>query len=160
MNEAQDPIHLTINGSSYDVDVDPQMPLLWVLRDELGLVGTKYSCGLGLCGSCSVLVDGVQVRSCTIPVMDIEGEVTTIEGLGNPDSPNAVQRAWIEHQVAQCGYCQSGQIIAAQALLAVNPSPTDQDIDDNILNVCRCATYYRMRKAIHRAAAMGERSLE
>ena len=146
-------IRLKVNGSRFRVDVDAQMPLLWVLRDELGLSGTKYGCGIGICGACSVLVDGVALRSCALSVGDVKGEVTTIEGLGQPDALHGVQQAWIEHQVAQCGYCQSGQILNAVALLARNSSPSDADIDDALAeNLCRCATYPRIRKAIKSAA--------
>ncbi len=144
---------LKVNGTSYEVDVDVAMPLLWVLRDELGLVGTKYGCGFASCGACSVLIDGISVRSCVIPVADVAGEVTTIEGLGSPGSPHHLQKAWIEHQVAQCGYCQSGQLVTAFSLLAENPSPTDEDIDLAMSeNLCRCGTYHRIRSAIKSAA--------
>jgi isoquinoline 1-oxidoreductase alpha subunit len=146
-------IRLKVNGSNFRVDVDARMPLLWVLRDELGLTGTKYGCGIGVCGACSVLVDGVALRSCGIRVGDLQGEVKTIEGLGTPDALHGVQQAWIEHQVAQCGYCQSGQILNAVALLERNPSPSDAEIDDALAdNLCRCATYLRIRKAIRSAA--------
>lgn len=144
---------LVVNGTSRKVDVEAEMPLLWVLRDALGLTGTKYGCGVAACGACTVLVDGVAVRSCQTPVGDVEGEVTTIEGLGTPDALHAVQAAWVEHQVAQCGYCQSGQIMQAADLLAANPKPTDQDIDDAMSgNLCRCGTYPRIRAAIKLAA--------
>lgn len=147
-------IHLNVNGSVYEVDVDENMPLLWVLRDELGLVGTKYGCGKGLCGACGVLVDGNAVRSCTVSVGNITGKVTTIEGVGSIDALHAVQESWIEHQVAQCGYCQPGLIIATIALLARNPSPTDEDIDTSLSgNLCRCGTYSRVRSAVKSAAA-------
>jgi isoquinoline 1-oxidoreductase alpha subunit len=146
-------IRLQINGSEHDVEVDPGMPLLWVLRDELGLTGTKYGCGIGLCGSCSVLVDGVAQRSCVIPVGEVSGEVTTIEGIGTPDQLHVVQEEWIRHQVAQCGYCQSGQIVNAVALLAQNGSPSEHDIDAALSdNLCRCATYVRIRQAVKSAA--------
>lgn len=144
---------LRVNGTSYDVDVDDAMPLLWVLRDELGLVGTKYGCGFGICGACSVLIDGISVRSCMTSLADVDGNVKTIEGLGTPESLHPVQEAWIEHQVAQCGYCQSGQIVSACSLLAANQSPTDEDIDLAMSeNLCRCATYHRIRSAIKSAA--------
>jgi len=142
-------IQLTINRSSYNVEVDENMPLLWVLRDEVGLVGTKYGCGIGLCGACSVLVDGVSMRSCLIKVGEVNGKITTIEGLGNPISPHGLQEAWVKHQVAQCGYCQPGQIISACSLLAQNSTPNDNDIKKSMAgNLCRCATYPRIQKAI------------
>ena len=146
-------IRLQINGTEYNVDVDPAMPLLWVLRDELGLTGTKYGCGIGICGSCSVLVDGAPQRACALPVGQVSGAVTTIEGIGTPDSLHVVQEEWIRHQVAQCGYCQSGQIVNAVALLAQNTSPSDEDIDAALSdNLCRCATYVRIRQAVKSAA--------
>lgn len=152
-------IRLEINGIEYNVDVDPAMPLLWVLRDELGLTGTKYGCGIGVCGSCSVLVDGVAQRACAIPVGQVSGAVTTIEGIGTPDSLHVVQEEWIRHQVAQCGYCQSGQIVNAVALLAQNSSPSDEDIDAALSdNLCRCATYVRIRQAVRSAAERLESS--
>jgi len=129
------------------------VPLLWVLRDELNLTGTKFGCGVAACGACTVHIDGVAVRSCQTALSDVDGEVTTIEGLGTPESLHALQAAWVEHQVAQCGYCQSGQIMQAASLLAENPSPTDADIDDAMQgNLCRCGTYPRIRAAIHTAA--------
>ncbi len=144
---------LSVNGRSHEVDVEPDMPLLWVLRDELGLSGTKYGCGAALCGACTVHVGGTPVRSCVTPVGAVTGPVTTIEGLGSPAALNAVQAAWIEHQVAQCGYCQSGQIMSAAALLQANRQPTDADIDAAMSgNLCRCGTYPRIRAAIHDAA--------
>ena len=144
---------LTVNGKSHQVDVEPEMPLLWVLRDELNLPGTKYGCGMALCGACTVHVDGVPVRSCVTPVGAINGAVTTIEGLGTPATLHVVQAAWIEHQVAQCGYCQSGQIMSAAALLQQNKAPTDADIDAALSgNLCRCGAYPRIRAAIHDAA--------
>lgn len=147
-------MQLTVNGTEYQVDVEPDMPLLWVLRDELGITGLKYGCGIAQCGACTVHIDGIAVRSCQLPVGDLEGAVTTIEGLGTPDALHAVQAAWIKHQVAQCGYCQSGQIMTAAALLASNPNPTDQDIDDEMSgNLCRCGTYPRIRAAVKTAAA-------
>jgi len=146
-------MRLTVNGTSREVDVEPDMPLLWVLRDELGITGVKYGCGIAQCGACTVHVDGVPVRSCQLAVGDVEGEVTTIEGLGSPDALHAVQKAWIEHQVAQCGYCQSGQIMSAAALLSENSNPGDADIDDAMSgNLCRCGTYPRIREAIKAAA--------
>ena len=147
-------MRLKVNGQDHQVDVSEDMPLLWVLRDELGITGPKYGCGIAQCGACTVHVDGMAVRSCSIPVGDIEGEVTTIEGLGTPDAMNAVQAAWVEHQVAQCGYCQPGQVMSAAAFLATTPQPTDEDIDRaRSGNLCRCATYPRIRAAIHAAAA-------
>ncbi len=147
------PLKLTVNGTARTVDVDPQTPLLWVLRDTLGLTGTKYGCGIAECGACTVLLDGEAIRSCVTPVADAVGhEVTTIEGLGG-NGLHPVQRAWIEEEVPQCGYCQSGQIMAAAALLARNPHPDDAEIDDAMSgNLCRCGTYSRIRRAIHRAA--------
>jgi isoquinoline 1-oxidoreductase alpha subunit len=147
-------MQLTVNGKTHPVDVEPEMPLLWVLRDELNLPGTKYGCGMALCGACTVHVDGVAVRSCVTPVGAIRGAVTTIEGLGTPATLHVVQAAWIEHQVAQCGYCQSGQIMSAAALLQQNRAPTDADIDAAMSgNLCRCGAYPRIRAAIHAAAS-------
>lgn len=144
---------LTVNSVQHDIDVEPQMPLLWVLRDELNLPGTKFGCGMALCGACTVHVDGMPVRSCVTQVGSITGLVTTIEGLGNPNALHAVQAAWVEHQVAQCGYCQSGQIMSAAALLHINKSPSDADIDAAMSgNLCRCGAYPRIRAAIHDAA--------
>jgi isoquinoline 1-oxidoreductase alpha subunit len=146
-------IPLKINGTDYKVTVEPNMPLLWVLRDELGLTGTKYGCGIGVCGACAVLVNGVVTRSCAIAVGQVPGEVTTIEGVGTPDAQHLVQEEWIRHQVAQCGYCQSGQIMAAVSLLEQNPTPTDKDIDIAMsANLCRCGTYVRIREAVRSAA--------
>ena len=146
-------VSFTINGENKSVDVDGQTPLLWVIRDGLDLKGTKFGCGKAACGACTIHFDGEQVRSCSIPVKYAEGkEITTIEGLSNGDELHAVQEAWAEFVVPQCGYCQPGFIMATAALLKKIPNPTDQDIDNNIINVCRCGTYYRMRKAIHRAA--------
>ncbi|MBF9042235.1 2Fe-2S iron-sulfur cluster binding domain-containing protein [Rhodobacterales bacterium HKCCE4037] len=147
-------MRLTVNGTEHEVDVEPDMPLLWVLRDELNITGPKYGCGIAQCGACTVHVDGFAVRSCQLAIGDLVGEVTTIEGLGTPDNLHAVQQAWIEHQVAQCGYCQSGQIMQAADLLAANPQPSDADIDAVMGgNLCRCGTYPRIRAAIHSAAA-------
>jgi isoquinoline 1-oxidoreductase subunit alpha len=144
---------LSVNDKTHEVDVEPEMPLLWVLRDELGLTGTKFGCGMALCGACTVHVDGVATRSCVTPVGAVTGRITTIEGLGTPATLHAVQAAWIEHQVAQCGYCQSGQIMGAAALLLKNRAPTDKDIDAAMSgNLCRCGTYQRIRAAIHDAA--------
>ena len=148
-------IKLNINGRDTQVDVDPDMPLLWVLRDTLALTGTKFGCGMALCGACTVHLDGQPTRACVTPVSAIGARrVTTIEGL-SPDSSHPVQRAWIELDVPQCGYCQSGQIMSAAALLAQKPQPTDADIDTAMAgNICRCGTYQRIRAAIHRAAAL------
>jgi len=145
---------LTINGKTVEVDVDPDMPLLWALRDHLSMTGTKYGCGMALCGACTVHIDGQPSRSCSIPVSAVEGkQVTTIETIGDNKVGAAVQEAWIAENVAQCGYCQSGQIMSATALLTANKSPTDADIDAAMSgNVCRCATYPRIRAAIKRAA--------
>jgi isoquinoline 1-oxidoreductase alpha subunit len=144
--------NLTINGKDVEVDVDPTTPMLWVLRDHLNLVGTKYGCGIAQCGACTVHVDGSPLRSCITPVAAVAGrKITTIEGL-SPDGDHPVQRAWAEVDVVQCGYCQSGQILAAAALLEATPQPTDADIDTAMTNICRCGTYGRIRAAIHRAA--------
>jgi len=147
-------ITLLVNGESREIDVDPSTPLLWVLRDTLGLMGTKYGCGIALCGACTVHVDGEPVRACVTPVSSLNGKtVTTIEGL-SADNSHSVQRAWIAVDVPQCGYCQSGQIMSAAALLAKKPAPTDADIDQAMSGVlCRCGTYARIRRAIHQAAA-------
>lgn len=132
----------------------PEMPLLWVLRDELNITGTKFGCGIAMCGACTVHIDGNPVRSCAYPVSAVKGEITTIEGIGSPDALHAVQAAWIEHQVAQCGYCQSGQIMSAVSLIAANSSPSDQDIDTAMSgNLCRCGTYPRIRSAVKAAAS-------
>ena len=144
---------LIVNGKSHEIDVEPEMPLLWVLRDELNLTGTKFGCGIAQCGACTVHVDGNALRSCVTPVGSVSGAVATIEGLGTPSTLHAVQAAWIEHQVAQCGYCQSGQIMSAAGLLKNNPAPTDADIDGAMSgNLCRCGAYPRIRAAIHGAA--------
>ncbi|MEL6169699.1 MAG: (2Fe-2S)-binding protein [Pseudomonadota bacterium] len=145
----------TVNGAPKEVDVEDDMPLLWVLRDELGITGVKYGCGIAQCGACTVHLDGFAVRSCQIPASAVEGsDVTTIEGLGTPDALHAVQEAWIEHQVAQCGYCQSGQIMQAASFLEGNPDPSDDDIDVVMSgNLCRCGTYPRIRAAVKTAAA-------
>lgn len=146
-------IILRVNGQEQTVDVSPDTPLLWVLRDTLGLTGTKYGCGVGLCGACTVLLDGQARQSCTISVSEAAGqEITTIEGLST-DGDHPLQQAWLAENVSQCGYCQPGQIMAAAALLAENPNPTDDDIDAAMShNLCRCGTYQRIRRAIHRAA--------
>ena len=144
---------LTINGTAHSVDLPDNVPLLWVLRDALHLTGTKYGCGVAACGACTVHIDGEAVRSCQVALGDVWGAVTTIEGIGTPDAVAVVQQAWIDHQVAQCGYCQSGQIMQAAALLAQNTAPTDDDIDEAMNgNLCRCGTYPRIRAAIHDAA--------
>jgi len=145
---------ITVNGTRHTVDVEDDMPLLWVLRDELGVTGPKYGCGIAQCGACTVHVNGEAVKSCQMPIGDLDGEVTTIEGLGTPDALHIVQAAWVEHQVAQCGYCQSGQIMAAAAFLAENAAPTDAEIDEAMSsNLCRCGTYPRIRAAVKTAAA-------
>ncbi len=147
-------MQLTINGQTHEIDVEPEMPLLWVLRDELDITGTKFGCGMGVCGACTVHVDGVATRSCSLPVGQVQGKVTSIEGLGNPAALHAVQKAWVEHQVAQCGYCQSGQIMAAATLLTSNARPTSAEIDTAMSgNLCRCGTYPRIREAVQTAAA-------
>ena len=147
------PISLAVNGAHQSVDVAPDTPLLWVLRDTLGLSGTKYGCGIGQCGACTVHLDGVATRTCILPVSQVGAKkVTTIEGLAVGDTLTVVQEAWIAEDVPQCGYCQSGQIMAAASLLAKNPNPTDADIDAAMTNICRCGTYQRIRAAIHRAA--------
>lgn len=144
---------LTVNGEVHNVDVSPDMPLLWVLRDELGITGPKYGCGIAQCGACTVHMNGTAVRSCQLPVGSVESEVTTIEGLGTPQEMHAVQQAWVEHQVAQCGYCQSGQIMQAASMLSANRNPSDQQIDVAMSgNLCRCGTYPRIRAAIKTAA--------
>jgi isoquinoline 1-oxidoreductase alpha subunit len=146
-------VKLKVNGKDHEVDVNAEMPLLWVLRDELGVTGPKYGCGIALCGACTVHIDGEPVRSCALPVSAVFGEVTTIEGLGTPESLHAVQEAWIQQQVAQCGYCQPGQIMSAAALLATNTNPSDAEIDLALSgNLCRCGTYPRIRAAVRAAA--------
>jgi isoquinoline 1-oxidoreductase alpha subunit len=152
-------MQVNVNGATYTVDVVPEMPLLWVLRDELKITGPKYGCGVAQCGACTVHIDGQAVRSCQLAIGDVQGAVTTIEGIGTPDALHAVQAAWIEHQVAQCGYCQSGQIMQAASLLAENANPTDQDIDDAMSgNLCRCGTYPRIRAAVKTAAVTLQRT--
>ena len=148
-------MQLTINGKSYEVDVEDDMPLLWVLRDEIGLKGTKYGCGVAQCGACTVHMDGSAVRSCQVSAQSAAGsDIVTIEGLGTPDLMHKVQEAWVENQVAQCGYCQSGQIMQAASLLEMNDNPTDEEIDVVMGgNLCRCGTYPRIRAAVHSAAA-------
>ena len=148
-------MRLNVDGKTHEVDVEDDMPLLWVLRDEIGIKGVKYGCGIAQCGACTVHLDGVAVRSCQTWAVDAVGaEVTTINGLGTPDAMRAVQAAWVEHQVAQCGYCQSGQIMQAASMLAQIPNPTDEDIDAEMSgNLCRCGTYPQIRAAIVTAAA-------
>jgi aerobic-type carbon monoxide dehydrogenase small subunit (CoxS/CutS family) len=150
-------IKLNVNGQVVEVDVEPDTPLLWVLRDTIGLTGTKYGCGMALCGACTVHMDGEPIRACVVPVSAVgEQKITTIEGLSK-DRSHPVQKAWIELDVPQCGYCQSGQIMSAVALLAKNPKPTDADIDSAMAgNLCRCGTYQRIRAAIHRAAGLAK----
>ena len=144
---------LTVNGKPLSVDVDPQTPLLWVLRDHLGLTGAKYGCGIGTCGACTVLVDGMPLRSCSMPVVDVEGKkIETVEGLAVDGKLTKVQQAWVENQAPQCGYCQSGMVMAATALLREKPQPTDADIDSAITNICRCGSFQEVRAAIHSAA--------
>ncbi len=146
-------MQLTVNGTAHEVDAEEDMPLLWVLRDELGITGPKYGCGIAQCGACTVMVDGVAVRACQLALGDVDGEVTTIEGLGTPEALHVVQAAWVQHQVAQCGYCQSGQIVQAASLLDLNPEPTDAQIDVAMSgNLCRCGTYPRIRAAVRTAA--------
>ena len=150
---------LRINGKTHEVDLPGDLPLLWVLRDEIGLTGTKFGCGVAACGACTVHVDGVAQRSCQLALEDVDGEVTTIEGIGTPENMAKIQAAWVQQQVAQCGYCQSGQIMQAASLLAENPKPSDAETDDAMQgNLCRCGTYPRIRAAIHTAAKMIEES--
>ena len=144
---------LNINGKNYDVDVDASTPLLWAIREQVGLTGTKYGCGVAQCGACTVHVDGSPIRSCSIPAGAVAGrKITTIEGLAAGGQLTKVQKAWIDHEVPQCGYCQSGMIMAAAALLKAKPKPTDADIDAAMTNICRCGTFQEVRKAIHAAA--------
>ena len=145
---------LSVNGKTHQVDVDPNTPLLWVLREQVGLTGTKYGCGIAQCGACTVHVDGVAVRSCSVPLSAVAGkQITTIEGLAQNGVLHKVQKAWIDHDVPQCGYCQSGMIMAVAELLKKKPKPTDADIDAGITNICRCGTYQQVRAAIHAAAS-------
>lgn len=147
-------IEIKVNGTAHRLDIEPETPLLWVLRDELGLTGTKFGCGIAQCGACTVHVNGEAVRACGVQVADVAGkDITTIEGL-SPDSRHPVQQAWLAEDVPQCGYCQSGQIMAAAAFLKEYADPSDADIDANLTNICRCGTYVRIRRAIHRAAAL------
>jgi isoquinoline 1-oxidoreductase alpha subunit len=146
-------MNLTVNGNNLTLEVDPQMPLLWVLRDSLNLTGTKFGCGVAACGACTVHKDGQAVCSCVTPVASVAGaKIKTIESLGTPEKPHPLQLAWIAEQVPQCGYCQSGMLMAAAALLERKPKPTDADIEEAMTNLCRCGTYQRVRAAIHRAA--------
>jgi isoquinoline 1-oxidoreductase alpha subunit len=146
-------IRLTINGKVHNIDVDPNTPLLWAIREQVGLTGTKYGCGIAQCGACTVHVDGTPMRSCSVPASAVQGrKITTIEGLAAGGTLTKVQKAWIEHDVPQCGYCQSGMIMAAAALLKAKPKPTDADIDAAMTNICRCGTFQEVRKAIHAAA--------
>ena len=146
-------VSLTINGKTQEVDVDPATPLLWALREQVGLTGTKYGCGIAQCGACTVNIDGVAVRSCVTPVASVKGKkITTIEGLAENGVLTKVQKAWLEHDVPQCGYCQSGMIMAVDALLKIKPHPTDAEIDAAVTNICRCGTYARVRDAIHEIA--------
>ncbi|MBD3649369.1 MAG: (2Fe-2S)-binding protein [Pseudomonadales bacterium] len=146
-------VRLRVNGQDHELDIEPDMPLLWVLRDYLNLTGTKYGCGINQCGACTVLLNGKAVRSCTFPASQAKDfDIVTIEGLSE-DRSHPVQQAWIEEDVPQCGYCQSGQILAATALLRDNADPTDEEIDAAMTNICRCGTYQRIRKAVHKAAA-------
>ncbi len=150
-------ITLTVNGTAHSLEVEPEMPLLWALRETLGLTGTKFGCGISACGACTVHLDGRAVRSCVLPVSAADGkQVTTIEGLAQGGVLHAVQQAWIAHQVPQCGYCQSGVIMAVAGLLAQTPSPTDEDLDARLTNICRCGTFARMRAAIHDAVKRTE----
>jgi isoquinoline 1-oxidoreductase alpha subunit len=147
------PYDLTVNGQHQSVEADPSTPLLWVLRDHLGMTGTKYGCGIAQCGACTVHIDGAAVRSCGMLVSEAVGkQITTIEGLAAGETLHKVQQAWIDNDVPQCGYCQSGMIMAVAALLKDNPKPTDQDIDDAITNICRCGTFKQVREAVHAAA--------
>jgi isoquinoline 1-oxidoreductase alpha subunit len=150
-------ITLNVNGEPRTADVDEDTPLLWVLRESLGLTGTKFGCGVAACGACTVHVNGAATRSCSVPAALLQGQaITTIEGLAPAAQPHALQAAWIKHQVPQCGYCQSGMLMAAAALLAKSPQPTDAEIDSEVTNICRCGTYERVRKAIHAAASVAE----
>lgn len=152
-------ITTTVNGTARSLDVEPDMPLLWALREQLGLTGTKFGCGIAACGACTVHLDGRAVRSCVLPVSAVEGKsVTTIEGLAQGGVLHAVQQAWVAHQVPQCGYCQSGMIMAVAGLLAQSPAPADDEIDERLTNICRCGTFARVRAAIHDAVKAGATS--
>jgi isoquinoline 1-oxidoreductase alpha subunit len=146
-------IRLSVNGKAHDIDVEPDTPLLWAIREQVGLTGTKYGCGIAQCGACTVHVDGMAVRSCSFPVSEAQGkQITTIEGLAANGTLHKVQKAWVEHDVPQCGYCQTGMIMAVAALLKEKPKPSDKDIDSDITNICRCGTFQQVRAAIHAAA--------
>ncbi|HUN28341.1 MAG TPA: (2Fe-2S)-binding protein [Alphaproteobacteria bacterium] len=152
-------VSLTINGEKHDLDVPDDMPLLWAIRDVVGLTGTKFGCGVAQCGCCTVHLDDAAVRSCVTPVSAAAGKsITTIEALGTPEQPHALQQAWIDEEVPQCGYCQSGQLMAISGLLKTNPHPTDADLSKSITNICRCGTYGRIRKAVARATGGGQAS--
>jgi isoquinoline 1-oxidoreductase alpha subunit len=152
-------IELTLNGKPTAFDVTPETPLLWAIREQAGLTGTKFGCGVGACGACTVHIDGIAVRSCLVPAASVAGRsVTTIEGLGSAARLHAIQSAWIEHQVPQCGYCQAGMIMAVAAMLELNPAPSDAQIDASVTNICRCGTYERIRRAIHSLAEKTETS--
>jgi isoquinoline 1-oxidoreductase subunit alpha len=145
---------LTVNGKAHDINVEPDTPLLWALREQIGLTGTKYGCGIAQCGACTVHINGQAVRACSLAVSEAEGkQITTIEGLAQGGTLHKVQKAWVDHDVPQCGYCQTGMIMAVAALLSEKPKPTDADIDANITNICRCGTFQQVRAAIHAAAA-------
>lgn len=147
---------ITVNGKPQEVEVEGDTPLLWVIRDHLGMTGTKFGCGITMCGACTVLIDGKATRSCMIPIESIDGrDITTIEGLSE-DGSHPLQQAWVENNVPQCGYCQAGMLMAASALLEENPNPTDEDIDKSMTNICRCGTYHRVKAAIKQAAAAGQ----
>jgi isoquinoline 1-oxidoreductase subunit alpha len=148
-------MQLNVNGRAYEVDVEPNTPLLWVIREQVGLTGTKYGCGVAQCGACTIHLDGAAVRSCAMPVSAAAGKrITTIEGLASGKTLHKVQKAWVDHDVPQCGYCQTGMIMAVAALLKEKPKPTDQDIDETITNICRCGTFKQVREAIHAAASV------
>lgn len=154
-------MELKINGKVHNIEVEPGMPLLWVLRDELNMTGTKFGCGVSACGACTVMIDGVATRTCTLPVINAAGkEIITIEGIGSTAALSPTQQAWIEHQVPQCGYCQSGMIMAAEALLDEIPDPTEEEIDAKMTNICRCGTYNRIKPAIRTAAKLRKQATD